>query len=130
MSKKITSFTTVIQGNTTPGIVRQLYMEAEEEPANALKHFAIYFTEETPKDLGYVNPDDGYIVPFLPLRDFAEMNEMLHKEKNVYADWFAGDDKKLLWFLIASCPDAVGSEPRSQSIHSHRRTKDKSNESV
>jgi hypothetical protein len=104
----------VLQGNQEPGIIRQVYLEAAAGTAGPFKHFAIYFTEQAPPNLGYVNPDDGYVVPFLPLRDFAEMYHILKTEKKVYAEWYADNNKNLQWFQIGSSPDPVGAKPRQR----------------
>jgi hypothetical protein len=115
MSVEIASYNVVLQGNQGPGIVRHLYMEAAAGAPGPFKHFAIYFTEQAPTDLGYVNPDDGYVVPFLPLRDFAELYKVLKAEKKVYADWYADNNKKLQWFQVRSSADPVGAKPRGPS---------------
>jgi hypothetical protein len=111
MSVQIGSYSVVLQGNREPGIVRQVYLEAVAGSAGPFLHFAIYFTEQPPQDFGYVNPGDGYVVPFLPLRDFDDLYELLRMEKKLNADWYADNTNKLQWFLISSAADPVSAKP-------------------
>src|SRR5262245_39608718 len=65
--------------------VRALYLEAVASEPGAFKHFAIYFIEKDDPTLGqgYVNPDNGYVVPLLPARDFDALYHLMQTEKKL-----------------------------------------------
>lgn len=93
--------------------VRALYLEAVASEPGTFRLFAIYFIEKDDPSLGqgYVNPDNGYVVPVLPARDFDALYHLLQTEKKVYANWSAGGDNTLEWFQIGASKDPLPKGP-------------------
>jgi hypothetical protein len=112
MSVPIGSHRVIIERNTDGPIVRHLYMEAAASETGVFKSFALYFTQQAPDRLGYVNPDNGFVVAFLPLSDFQDIHELLRTSDGVYAFWYADGSNKLVWFQVGTGSDPVGAGPK------------------
>jgi hypothetical protein len=115
MSVFIGSYQVVVSRHVEQAEVRHLYMEADPSESGAFKHFALYFYEKESDSLGYMNSDNGHLVPFLPLRDFDNIYHILQTEKKVYANWHAAGDNKLVWFQVGTSSEPLGEGLTDQS---------------
>ena len=57
-------------------------------------------------------PDDGYVVPTLPVSYFDAMYDLVQTEKKTNANWYAGGDNKLVWFQIGASKDPLPKRPK------------------
>jgi hypothetical protein len=108
MGVKISTYRVVVNRHVDEGEVRHLHLEADSSETGRFKHFALFFYEKDPDSLGYVNPDNGYVVPFLPVREFDGIYHVLQTEKECHANWHAGGDNKLVWFQIGTSREPLG----------------------
>jgi hypothetical protein len=108
----IASYSVVTQANQDPGntLARHLYLEADPSASGTFKHFALYFFEP-PQSLGYVNPNNGYVVPFLRLSDFSDIYNIVQSEKPVYTLFYADDSNQLQWFQVRTGAEPTGQGP-------------------
>ncbi len=107
------SYSVVCHRGETDQFVRAIYLTAVASEPGVFKSFALYFIEQDGSELGrgYVNPDNGYVVPLLPARDFDPMYRILQTERTVYANWYADGDNKLVWFQVTASQVAPSGEP-------------------
>lgn len=112
MAAAISSYLVGVHRHTSGGHVRWLSLEAD---SGRFRHFTIYFFEDDPDSLGYVNPDTGHVVPLLPIRDFDNMYQMLQTEKPVYVYWYSGDDNRIVWFQLCTSEEPLGEGPADHS---------------
>jgi hypothetical protein len=112
----IASYGVVTQANQNPGntLARHLYLEADPSSSGTFKHFALYFFEP-PQSLGYVNPNNGYVVPFLRLNDFSDIYHIVQSEKPVYTLFYADDSNQLQWFQVRTAAEPTGEGPTNFS---------------
>ena len=108
----VASYSVVAERNRDPNntLGRHLYLEADSSASGTFKHFALYFSDDPPS-LGYVNPDNGYVVPFLLLKDFSDIYHIVQAERPVYTSFFADDDKELQWFQVRTALEPTGEGP-------------------
>lgn len=108
----VASYSVVTQGNNDPNnsLSRHLYLEADPSASGTFKHFALYFLQDPPS-LGYVNPDNGYVVPFLSIEDFSDIYYIVQAERPVYAAFFADDNSALQWFQVRTGVEPTGEGP-------------------
>ncbi len=108
----VASYSVVAQSNQNPSatLARHLYLEADPSASGTFKHFAAYFMEN-PANLGYVNPSNGYVVPFLRLGDFSDIYQIVQAEKPVYTAFFADDNNQLQWFQVRTGLEPTGEGP-------------------
>jgi hypothetical protein len=115
MTALIANYRVVVCRHVNQGEVRNIELKADDSVTGIFKNFALYFYEKDPDELGYVNPDNGYVVPRLPARDFDNVYHILQTEKKVYASWGAGDDNKLVWFQVGTSTEPLGEGLTDQS---------------
>lgn len=108
MGVAISTYKVVVSRHVDQGEVRHLYLEVDSSETGAFKHFAVYFYEKDPDSLGYVNPDNGYVVLLLPVREFDNIHHVLQTEKEVYANWYAANGNNLVWFQLGTSEEPVG----------------------
>jgi len=108
----VASYSVVTQRNQDPAntLARHLYLEADPSASGTFKHFALYFFEP-PSSLGYVNPGNGYVVPFLPLAEFSDIYRIVQSEKPVYTLFYADDNNQIQWFQVRTAPEPTGEGP-------------------
>lgn len=110
----IATYSVVTQINQNPDIslVRHLYLEADPSASGTFKHFVLYFYESPgPVDAGYVNPNNGYVVPRLPLRDFSDIYHIVQSERPIYTSFAADDNNFIVYFQIRTDPEPTGQGP-------------------
>lgn len=106
------TYTVVCHRGREDKLRRALYLDAVASEPGVFKHFAIYFVEQSEADDGgYVNPRNGFVVPTVPVADFDAMYSLVRREKKLFANWYAGDDDKLVWFQVIGSRDATAAGP-------------------
>ncbi len=85
----------MINSRTTPHYPRQIYLRTVGGIG-----LQVYFTDKQRDELGYVSREGSTVRVYLLLRDFHDINQLLHAEKEVIVRWDADAQRKLTWFFI------------------------------
>ena len=110
MNVKIGKYSVSVRRGRAHSHTKTLSLQASSSATGTFKSFALFFYENPP-NLGYVNPDNGYVVPMLPEVDFDPMYHLIQTERPIYAGWQTNDDNKLEWFSLYT-----GEEPPGEGL--------------